>query len=186
MKKVVLLGDSIRLIGYGASVAELLKDEYEVWQPEDNCRYAQYTLRGLFEWAEGIKNADIIHWNNGMWDVSDLYGDGPFTPIERYEELMLRLCRLLKQRCGKLIFATTTPVYEPYAYQDNSRIRMYNERIVPLLQKEGCIINDLYSLVSQDIPGNIREDDRLHLTPKGIERAAAQVTDAIRKADKGE
>lgn len=186
MKKVVLLGDSIRLIGYGTRVAELLKDEYEVWQPEDNCRYAQYTLRGLFEWAEGIENADIIHWNNGMWDVSDLYGDGPFTPIDRYEELMLRLCRLLKKRCTKLIFATTTPVYEPYAYQDNARIRQYNERIVPLLKKEGCIINDLYTTVFRDIPGNIREDDRLHLTPLGIERTAAQVVEAIKIADKGE
>jgi hypothetical protein len=30
MKKVVLLGDSIRLIGYGLKVPELLGDEYEV------------------------------------------------------------------------------------------------------------------------------------------------------------
>ena len=43
MKRVVLLGDSIRLIGYGTKVPELLGDGYEVWQPEDNGRFAQYT-----------------------------------------------------------------------------------------------------------------------------------------------
>ena len=41
MKKVVLLGDSIRLIGYGTKVPEMLGPEYTVWQPSDNGRYAQ-------------------------------------------------------------------------------------------------------------------------------------------------
>ena len=40
MKKAVLIGDSIRMIGYGAPVAERLGDEFEVWQPDDNCRFA--------------------------------------------------------------------------------------------------------------------------------------------------
>ena len=48
MKKVVLLGDSIRLWGYGTKVPEMLGEDYEVWQPEDNCRFVKYTLRGLF------------------------------------------------------------------------------------------------------------------------------------------
>lgn len=183
MKKVVLLGDSIRQIGYGNRVVELLKDEYDVVQPDDNCRFAKYTLRGLFDWRELIDGADIIHWNNGMWDVSDLFGDGPFTPIDEYEAIMLRLCRLLRKRCSKLIFATTTPVFEPYAYQNNARICQYNKRIVPLLEKEGCLINDLYTLLSTDIPSCIRADDRLHLSSKGIELAAVQVAASIRRAD---
>ena len=63
MKKVVLLGDSIRLIGYGKRVVELLGDQCTVWQPEDNCRFAKYTLRMLFDEQQNIKNADVIHWN---------------------------------------------------------------------------------------------------------------------------
>ena len=39
MKKVVLLGDSIRLIGYGKKVPEMLGDNYTVFQSEDNCRF---------------------------------------------------------------------------------------------------------------------------------------------------
>ena len=186
MKKVVLLGDSIRMIGYGPKVAELLKNEYEVVQPEENCRYARRTLRGLYDWQDLIRGADIIHWNNGLWDVCDLFGDGPFTPLDEYERTMLRLCGLLKQRCGKLIFATTTPVLEPNNHNSNSCIRLYNAHIVPLLQKEGCIINDLYSLLADDIPGNIRPDDKIHLTEKGIGLAVAQVIAYIRKADRVE
>ena len=183
MKKVVLLGDSIRMIGYGPKVAEQLKDEYIVAQPEENCRYARRTLRGLFDWQDIIAGADIIHWNNGLWDVCDLFGDGPFTPIEEYVTTMLRLCALLKQRCTQLIFATSTPVIEPNSHNRNSMIRAYNERIVPLLKEQGCMINDLYTLIAADIPGNIRPDDKIHLTEKGIALATEQVISCIRKAD---
>lgn len=47
--KVTLIGDSIRMIGYGKLVPELLGDEYEVYQPNENGRFAKYTLRGLFD-----------------------------------------------------------------------------------------------------------------------------------------
>ena len=67
MKKLVLLGDSIRLIGYGTRLAEIMSDEYEVWQPEDNCRWADYTYRMLSDKAAEIEGADLVHWNNGHW-----------------------------------------------------------------------------------------------------------------------
>ena len=52
--KITLLGDSIRMIGYGTKVPGLLGDEFTVYQPDDNCRFAKYTLRGLFEWADDM------------------------------------------------------------------------------------------------------------------------------------
>lgn len=48
--KVTLLGDSIRQIGYGTKVPELLGNSFEVFQPNDNCRFIKYILRGLFDW----------------------------------------------------------------------------------------------------------------------------------------
>lgn len=187
MKKIALLGDSLRYIGYGTKVPELLKDEYEVYQPDDNCRYAKYTLRALYDWDTEIKGAEIIHWNNGMWDVSDLYGNGRLTPVDEYVRDMLRIHDVLSTRyTEKIIFATTTPVLEPYAYQDNAVIREYNAAIVPELMKRGVVINDLYSLIAENIPEYIRDDDHLHLTSKGIDVAAAQVVGFIRKVDRGE
>jgi len=47
-KKIVLLGDSIRLIGYGLLVPGKLGEGYDVWQPTDNCRFAQSILCGCF------------------------------------------------------------------------------------------------------------------------------------------
>ena len=187
MKKIALLGDSIRYYGYGTKVPALLKDEYEVYQPDDNCRYAKYTLRALYDWDVDMKGAEIIHWNNGLWDVSNLYGDGPLTSIEDYVRDMLRVHDLLTARyTKKIIFATCTPIMEPYAYQDNARIRAYNEAVVPELKKRGVVINDLYSLIAQNIPEYIRSDDRIHLTDKGADAAAAQVIDYIRRVDRGE
>ena len=77
MKRVVLLGDSIRLLGYGKRVPALLGEEFVVWQPEANGMYAQNVLRQLFDNADRIREADAVHFNAGLWDVCDLFGDGP-------------------------------------------------------------------------------------------------------------
>ena len=69
MIKVTLLGDSIRAIGYGKMVPELLGSDFEVFQPNDNCRFSKYTLRGLFEWDKQMEGTKIVHWNNGLWDI---------------------------------------------------------------------------------------------------------------------
>ena len=180
MKKVVLIGDSIRRIGYGAPVAERLSDEFEVWQPAENCRFAQHTLRGLWDWREGIKGADIIHWNNGLWDVCNLFGDGPFTPVDEYVETMLRLAKLFKERASTVIFATTTPVRLENKSNKNEVISAYNEALVPKLREMGVIINDLYTPLSKDVYKFIC-NDTIHLSEEGIALATEMVVDVIRK-----
>ena len=98
MKKITLIGDSIRWIGYGTKVPELLGNEYEVFQPDDNCRFSKYTLRGaMVEWADGIEGSEIIHWNNGLWDASD-DGYGIFSTVEEYVTNMVRIAKILKEK----------------------------------------------------------------------------------------
>ena len=178
MKKVVLIGDSIRMIGYGTPVAQRLKDEAEVWQPDDNCRFAQYTLRGMWDWQDGIRGSDIIHWNNGLWDVCELYGDGAFTPIDEYVSTMLRIARILKERATTVIFATTTPVRPENVHNKNEVIEAYNAALVPRLQEMGIVINDLYTPLSRDVYRYICEDT-IHLSAEGIELSADMVTKAV-------
>lgn len=182
--KVTLLGDSIRMIGYGKLVPELLGDEYEVYQPEDNCRFAKYTLRGLFDWKEKMTGSRIIHWNNGAWDICNLFGDGPFSTEDEYITNMLRIADILLSNYEKVIFATTTPVTERNMYNKNSVIERYNKIIVPLLEEKGVVINDLHSIVSKDIERYIRQDDNIHLTDEGAEICAKQVADVIRNVSK--
>lgn len=181
MKKVVLLGDSIRLVGYGPRVPELLGSDYEVYQPDENCRFVKYTLRGLFEWRKNITGADIIHWNNGLWDTTNLFSDGkPFTSEEEYVDNMLRVAKELKMIAPRVIFATTTPVRPDYEYNDNSVILRYNTVIVPKLRALGLEINDLYSVVASNIDGYIRESDKIHLSEEGAMICSEQVVKAIR------
>lgn len=180
MIKVTLLGDSIRLIGYGKLVPELLGEEYEIYQPNDNCRFAKYTLRGLFDWEESMKGSRIVHWNNGLWDICNLFGDGTFTEEEEYVKNMLRIADILLARYDRIIFATTTPVTTKNIHNKNSDIERYNNILVPLLREKGVIINDLYSTISKDIDRYINSSDNLHLSEEGIKVCAEQVAEVIK------
>ncbi len=181
MKKVTLLGDSIRLIGYGTKVPEILGEEYEVYQPSENCRFAKHTLRMLFDYADKIKESDIIHWNNGLWDVCDLFGDGTFfCSLEEYVANMLRIADLLLKITPNVIFATTTPVRDEHPQYDNSNIRKFNEALAPKLKEKGILINDLFSTVYPKRVELIRDDDLTHLNDQGIDLCAKQVADCIK------
>ncbi len=179
MKKVVLLGDSIRYIGYGTVVPELLSD-CEVWQPNDNCRFAKYTLRGIFEWRENIKGADVIHWNNGLWDTCNLFDDGTFSSLPEYIDTMVRIARILKKITPNVIFATITPVRDDKEYISNTDIIEFNKAIVPILEKEGVVINDLHSLLYENRNDFILESDKIHLNELGIKVCSDAVVNKIK------
>lgn len=51
MKKIVLIGDSIRM-GYDKYVKEALAGTAEVYYPSENCRYAQNVLRFAHDWKK--------------------------------------------------------------------------------------------------------------------------------------
>lgn len=179
--KVTLIGDSLRQ-QYGPKVAELLKDEFQVWQPAENCRFAKYTLRGLFDWRNDMAGSDIVHWNNGHWDLCNLFGDGPFSTEEEYVQNMLRILELLQSRHKVIIFATTSPVLKD-GFNTNAAVERYNEIIVPLLQERGVIINDLHSLIKSDLQ-RYMSADTIHLSEEGIKVCAERVAECIIEAAK--
>ena len=85
MKNVLLIGDSIRA-GYDTYVKESFFGKANVYFPTENCRFAQYVVRNLHYWAEdlGLREADAVHWNAGLWDTLRIYGDECLTPIDMY------------------------------------------------------------------------------------------------------
>lgn len=177
--KITLLGDSIRQIGYGTKVPALLGEEFEVYQPVENCRFSKYTLQSIRAWQSDMEGSRIIHWNNGLWDVGNNWGDGPLTPIDEYVENMTRIAKVLLKKADKVIFATITPVRFDNPDTDNALIKEYNDAIVPILKDMGIIINDLHSLVYPNIEEFILESDKIHLTEKGIDACAKQVVNII-------
>ncbi len=179
MKKIILLGDSIRL-SYQSRVRELLGSDYTVWGPDDNCRFASYTLRMLYDYREQLKDADVIHFNCGLWDMCDLFGDGPFTPIEVYVEQMVRIAKILKTYAPVVIFAATTPPSPKMWGHDLDRVRAYNAAAVAALEPLGILFDDLFTPVAEDIDRMISED-YLHASPFGVEVLANRVADCVKK-----
>lgn len=166
MKSIFLIGDSIRYgsynvtkhsnlsPGYGIYVKEKLKGIANVYAPDENCRFAQYTLRYLHVWAKKApaEEIDIVHWNNGLWDALRLFGDEPLTPIDVYGDMLRRVYKRIRLVFpnAKIIFALSTSVVEEWADPEfiryNREIEKYNEKAMEVMNELGVEVNDLYSI----------------------------------------
>ena len=154
MKKVILLGDSIRL-GYERYVQAMLDGGATVYSPGDvNCGMAQFMQRWVHEWKrrEGFPDdTDLVHWNAGLWDVLRICGDDTLSSPAFYAETIERIHRRLKILCpkAKLVFALSTWVQEDLYQGDyqryNNDIELFNEIAVKTLQPLGEEFDDLYA-----------------------------------------
>ena len=163
MKKVVLLGDSIKF-QYQNHVQKALEDVAEVYSPDDSGRFAVYTMRYIYEWKNKGgwgDDVDLVHWNVGAWDVIYLYGeDEPLTTKEYYAYMIKRISNNLRKFFpkAKFVFATTTSVREElydewWFIRKNKTIDEFNAAAIEALEGSGTIINDLNShtkLLTQD------------------------------------
>ena len=170
VKKIFLIGDSIRFgapgsEGYGIFVKQKLEGKAEVYAPDENCRFAQYTLRYLHEWCDGIpkEDIDVVHWNNGLWDVLRLLGDEPLTDVETYGVMLKRVYHRIKYLFpkAKIIFALSTAVVEEWQKPDffryNKEIEQYNNAAKEIMCELGVQVNDLYSL-SKSFDNSLHSD----------------------------
>lgn len=189
MKKVLLIGDSIRM-HYQEEVRRLLGEEYMVMAPGENCRFSSYVLNSLRFWLVEFGGADVIHWNAGLWDTAILYHeDGCFISLDEYVSNMKKILRELKKTGAQIIFATTTPVSDvkkdlpgpmPPAH-DNADIDRYNEAVLKAFAEEDIMVNDLHSLMWEEREGLLK-DDMIHPNEEGIRVLGAAVAEAVKKA----
>lgn len=192
MKNIFLIGDSIRYgascsPGYGVYVKEKLNGIANVYAPDENCRFAQYTLRYLHEWANTTEREkiDIVHWNNGLWDVLRLFGDEPLTDIESYGIMLKRVYKRIKFLFpnAKVIFALSTAVIEEWGNPDffryNSEIEQYNKKAYEVMNELGVEINDLYSVTEQF--DNSLHSDWVHYGEEGSKILADKVIEVCFK-----
>ena len=195
MKNIYLIGDSIRFgstgdkgsPGYGIIVKEKLNGVANVFSPDENCRFAQYTLRNICDWRKKVdaESIDLVHWNNGLWDVMRLHGDESLTPIDMYTAMLERIYKKIRLFFpnAKIIFAFSTSVIEenaPNGYvRYNSEIEEYNEAARKTMEALGVSVNDLYSITK-----NFDESyyaDWVHPNAKGAEILANAVIESIEK-----
>ncbi len=200
MKNIFLIGDSIRhgsyvetldsklSPGYGVYVKEKLESAglANVCSPDENSRWAQYTLRFLHKWAKEVpdpEKVDVVHWNNGLWDAVRLFGDEPLTPIEFYELMLPRVynrIRLLFPN-AKIIFATSTAVIEemsrPQFTRRNEEIKLYNAIAKKVMAQLNVPVNDLWAVTENWGPE--MHADWVHFNEEGCRILADKVIEAI-------
>ncbi len=189
MKNIYLIGDSIRFgapgsPGYGVFVKEKLEGKANVYAPGENCRFAQYTLRYLHEWANDVdkEKVDIVHWNNGLWDVLRLFGDEPLTDIETYGSMLKRVYKRIRFLFpnAMVIFALSTAVIEEWAspefFRYNREIEQYNRKAREVMAELGVKVNDLYSLSANFEPS--LHSDWVHFGVEGSKILADKVIEA--------
>lgn len=186
MKKVFLIGDSIRM-GYDKYVKDALNGTAEVYYPQENCRFAEYVLRYAHEWKGNSQfgdDVDLVHWNAGLWDALELFGDEPLTPISVYGEYIKRINKRLRMIFpkAKIVFATSTCVNEEMSNPDftrhNSIIEKYNEEALRALSDTDTVINDLYSLTKK-LPNSYHSDWVHYYTHEATELIGGRVLSII-------
>lgn len=181
MKNILLIGDSIR-IGYDKSVEKSLQGIANVYYPDDNCRFASYVLRYLHIYKQLLNGgeADVIHWNAGLWDCIRLFEEEPHTPKDVYAYYIERVCIRIKKLfpTASVIFATSTHVLSEKMGKDfkryNEEIEEYNRIAVEIVKKYGFSVNDLYA-VSAALPESAHSDAVHYYTPAGTEALTKQV-----------
>lgn len=180
--KVMLIGDSIR-VSYQSRVREILGDRANVQGPAENCRFAAYTLFSLSTWVPD-SDYDVIHWNNGQWDVCYMPDGRIHTPLPVYLDLEQRIAHILQRKAKRVIFATTSPVHEDMFRtavvngRKNQDIQAYNAAAEETLSAMGVEINDLHAPLVQDVAKYISQD-KVHLTPAGVDLCAGLVAERI-------
>ena len=186
MKKIILLGDSIRM-GYDKYVREALKNVAEVYYPKDNCKFAAYILRFAHDWKNGENwpdDVDLVHWNAGLWDCLELFGDEPLISLAYYEEAIARVDKRLRMLFpkAKIVFALSTAVLEDCSPKDfrrhNSVIMQYNEAAKKALSGTNTVIDDLWT-PSLNCPRSYHSDFVHYYTNEGTELIGNKVLSVI-------
>lgn len=192
MKKALLLGDSIRM-GYDDMVRDLLAGRAEVlYDPQDNGRFAAYTLWQANQLLRAHGPVDVVHWNNGYWDMNiESPMREPIHPIPEYQHFLRRILGLCRSCGAQVIFATTLPVPRAGGAQDNTGtgaalryqsewVEAYNAAALEVMRAENVPVNDLCALCLE-APGLYKCADGLHLTEEGYRACARQVASCIER-----
>jgi lysophospholipase L1-like esterase len=192
MKKVVLIGDSIRQ-GYQHTVKRELAGLADVWSPEENSMHTVHQLYRFQEYVVG-NHPDILHFNAGLWDLRNAFPGvaGSLVPLEHYRRNVAFLFQLAKDHTkAKVIWATTTPLSELHRLQNHavtghpprerSLVDAYNTVANEEARRAGVEINDLHQFVLDHDPAKLLLPDGAHFTEEGCTLLGRRVAEVIRR-----
>lgn len=186
MKKVILIGDSIRM-GYQQTVREQLASLAEVGWPEMNGFDSRNVLARLDEWAR-LQQADVVHINAGLHDIKRDRQAGTYqVPLEEYARNVEQILgRLRDGSPAKVIWATITPVNHTWhrARKPFDRyeadVAAYNAKALEICCSLGIAVNDLCAVMAAAGPDSYICPDGVHFTEAGYELLGREVAKVIR------
>ena len=188
MKRVILIGDSIRM-GYQPVVERELGGLADVRGPGENGGTSDNVLTHLDEWAVSHE-ADLVHVNCGLHDIKRLRdADDIMVPLDRYRSNVEEILRTLVDRTSAgVIWATTTPVNERRhaerkGFDRHERdVADYNRAAVDVARELGVEVNDLWGVVTRSGRDGLLAEDGVHFTQAGYGLLGKEVARAARGA----
>ena len=187
MKKVVLIGDSIRL-HYQPYVERALAGSAEVWGPAENCEMSSKIRDRLHEWVVD-REPDVVHLNCGLHDLR--YNPGSTSRQATHEEyaqnLEYILTTLAAETRSRVIWATITPINEVRHRSHRFRryeadVAAYNTIANGVVNRFGVVVNDLYGTVNTAGADSLLKQDGVHFTDEGCAFLARHVVAAVQSA----
>ncbi len=186
MKRVILIGDSIRM-GYQQVVVDRLAGEAEVLYPQQNGGNSRNVLEHLDEWVLALR-PDVVHLNCGLHDLKKDFGsDQAAVPLDDYQaNLEAILARIRGETHACLIWAATTPVNEDWHHRNKGFDRFeadvvaYNRVAAEICQRLGVPIDDLYQVVMGAGRDRLLLPDGVHFNADGYALLGETVAEAVR------
>lgn len=186
MKKVALIGDSIRM-GYQQTVIRCVGDLAEVYGPLENGGHSSNVLSHLNEWILS-RNPSVVHINCGLHDLKKEFGcSAAAIPIEEYESNVRQVLQeILSETQATVIWATTTPVNQVWHHQNKAFDRFeadvvaYNEAALTIARELRVAVNDLFTIIMRAGRDLHLLRDGVHLTDKGYRLLGEAVARCVR------
>jgi acyl-CoA thioesterase-1 len=197
LPRVLIIGDSVS-VAYTLDVRKNLAGVANVHRIPANGGSTRTALGeyGLVRWLKPGEKWDVIHFNEGLHDMSYRFPDDrdkndkgeyasptnggrPNVSLEQYEKNLRLIVARLKQTGAKLVFASTTPVPEATAakYVKDSELP-YNAVAKKVMAEEGVTWNDLWAAVKPR-QAELQGKRDVHFMPSGSVVLAKHVTAAI-------
>jgi acyl-CoA thioesterase-1 len=197
LPRVLIIGDSVS-VAYTLDVRKNLAGIANVHRIAANGGSTRTALGdyGLVRWLNPGEKWDVIHFNEGLHDLSYRFPDDrdkndkgeyasptnggrPNVSLEQYEKNLRLIVARLRQTGAKLIFASTTPVPESDAakYVKDSELP-YNAVAKKVMAEEGVIWNDLWAVVKPR-QAELQGKRNVHFMASGSAVLAKQVAEAV-------
>jgi len=187
MKKIVLIGDSIRM-GYQKNVRAQLEGWADVWGPDQNGGTSEHVLAHLDEWVI-TRQPDVLHINCGLHDLKKEFGqDGAAIPLDAYTDGVRAIMTRVKTETNAIVvWALTTPVNQEWHHKNKGFDRFeddvatYNTAAAHVARELNIVVNDLFATVTSAGRDDLLLPDGVHFKPEGYVLLGKGVADQIKR-----